>query len=122
MVKNLPANAEDIRYSCSIPESPWRRTCNALQYFSLKNPNDRGAFWATVQRIMQSWTPLKPLSMHTCTYQLHFHPTVHKGFLFSLSCQLLLSFDFFRIVILLSHPSLCVQYSEDKQTETLDCN
>ena len=29
---------------------------NPLQYSCLKNPMDRGAWWATVQRVTQSWT------------------------------------------------------------------
>ena len=38
---------------------------NPLQYSCLKNPMDRGAWWATVHRVAQSWTQLKRLSMHT---------------------------------------------------------
>ena len=37
----------------------------ALQYSCLKNPMDRGAWWATVHRIAKSWTRLKRLRMHT---------------------------------------------------------
>ena len=32
---------------------------NPLQYSCLKNPMDRGAWWATVHRITKSWTRLK---------------------------------------------------------------
>ena len=39
---------------------------NPLQYSSLENPVDRGAWWAAVHRVTQSWTLLKLLSMHTC--------------------------------------------------------
>ena len=39
---------------------------NPLQYSCLENPVDRGALWAAVHRITQSWTRLKRLSMHTC--------------------------------------------------------
>ena len=35
---------------------------NPLQYSSLENPLDRGAWWATVHRIAESWTWLKQLS------------------------------------------------------------
>ena len=37
---------------------------NPLQYCCLKNPVDRGAWWATVQGVAKSWTWLKWLSMH----------------------------------------------------------
>ena len=32
----------------------------------LENPMDRGAWWAAVHRVAQSWTQLKQLSMHAC--------------------------------------------------------
>ena len=37
---------------------------NPLQYSSLENPMDRGAWWATVCRVAKSWTEMKQLSMH----------------------------------------------------------
>ena len=37
---------------------------NPLQYSCLENPVDRGAWWAAVHGIVQSWTQLKRLSMH----------------------------------------------------------
>ena len=45
----------------SIPESdrsPGERNGNPLQYFCLKNPMDRGAWQATVQRLQKSHTQL----------------------------------------------------------------
>ena len=50
MLKNLPANAGDVRDSDSIPGSgrfPGGEHGNALQYSCLENPMDRGAWWAT---------------------------------------------------------------------------
>ena len=38
---------------------------NPLQYSCLENSVDRGAWWAAVHGIAQSWTQLKQLSMHT---------------------------------------------------------
>ena len=32
---------------------------NPLQYSCLENPVDRGAWWAAVHRVAQSWTQLK---------------------------------------------------------------
>ena len=53
-VKNLPANAGDVRDSGSIPgleRSPGRGHGNPLQYFCLKNPMDRGDWRATIHRV-----------------------------------------------------------------------
>ena len=55
-VKNLPANAGDIRDTGSIPElgrSPGRGHGNPLQYSFLENPMDRGARRATVHRVAE---------------------------------------------------------------------
>ena len=41
-------------------------TGNPLWYSCLENPVDRGAWWASVLRVAQSWTWLKQLSMHAC--------------------------------------------------------
>ena len=46
VVKNLPANAEDIRDTGSTPglgRSPGGEDGNPLQYPCLENPRDRGA-------------------------------------------------------------------------------
>ena len=44
-----------------------RRNGNPLQYSCLKNPVERGAWWAVVHRVAQSQTRLKWLNMHACT-------------------------------------------------------
>ena len=57
VVKNLPANAGDIRDMGSIPgsgRSPEGGHGNPFQYSCLENPMDRGAFWAIVHRVTQS--------------------------------------------------------------------
>ena len=72
MVKNLPANAGDIRDMGSIPgsgRSAGGGHSNPLQYSCLENPMDRGAWWVIVHRITQSWTQIKLLSMHVCTQE-----------------------------------------------------
>ena len=58
-VKNPPANAGDTGDMGSIPGSG--RTSgegngNPLQHSCLKNPMDRGAWWATVKRILRILT------------------------------------------------------------------
>ena len=69
MLKNLPANAEDVRDMGLIPglERSARGGCgNPLQYACLENPMDRGAWQATVHGVTQSWAQPKHLSMHAC--------------------------------------------------------
>ena len=59
VVKNLPANAGDIRDAGSIPgsgRSPGERNGNPLQYSCLENPMDRGAWQATVHSVTESDT------------------------------------------------------------------
>ena len=59
MVKNLPANAGDVRDMGSVLGSgkfPREGNGNALQYSSLENPMDRGAWPATVHGVAKSGT------------------------------------------------------------------
>ena len=56
MVKNLPANAGDIRDVRSIPESerfPGGGHGNPLQYSCLENLMNRGAWQVTVCRVLE---------------------------------------------------------------------
>ena len=58
-VKNMLANARDAGDSCLIPgsgRSAGRGNGNPLQYSSVENPMDRGAWWATIQRVAKSHT------------------------------------------------------------------
>ena len=70
MVKNLSANAEDIRDVGSIPGSgstPGRGHGNPLQHSCLENPKDRGVWGATVLRVSQSqlnWLRMNATSGH----------------------------------------------------------
>ena len=74
VVKNLPANAGDTRDAGSFPGlgiSPGLWNGNPLQYSGLKSPRDRGACWAAVYGVTQSWTRLTWLSssnpfQHSC--------------------------------------------------------
>ena len=68
MVKNPPANAEDVRDVGSIPESgrsPGGGHGNSLHYSCLENPIDRRAWWATIYGVSKSQTPPKRLSTDT---------------------------------------------------------
>ena len=57
VVKNLPANAGDIRDVVSTPglgRYPGGGNGNPLQYSRLENPMDRGAWQAAVHRVTRS--------------------------------------------------------------------
>ena len=57
VVKNLPAQAGDTRDAGLIPGSgiyPGGRNGNPLQYSCLRNPMNRGAWWATICRAAKS--------------------------------------------------------------------
>ena len=59
MVKNLTANAGDIRDAGPTPglgRSPGRGHGNPFQYSCLENSMDRGAQWATVHGVSESGT------------------------------------------------------------------
>ena len=61
MVKNLPANAGEVRDKGSIPgpgRSPGGGHGNPLQYSCLENPMDRGARWAAGRGVTKNWTRL----------------------------------------------------------------
>ena len=65
MVKNLPANAGDLRDVASIPgsgRSPEGGYSNPPQYSCLDNSIDRGAWWPTVHQVTKSRTQLKQLN------------------------------------------------------------
>ena len=67
MIKNLPANAGDIRNSGSIPGSggsPGGGNDNPFQYYCLKNPMDRGALQSTVHSVPESQKTEATLHTH----------------------------------------------------------
>ena len=62
VVKNLPANAGDVRDEGSIPglgRSPGEGHGNPVQYSCLENHMDRGTWQAMVHRVAKSRTRLK---------------------------------------------------------------
>ena len=61
VVKNQPANAEDIRdvgLNLGLGRSLGEGNSNPLQYSCLENPMDRVAWQATVHGVAKSWTRL----------------------------------------------------------------
>ena len=85
VVKNLSANAGDIRNAGSIPgsgRSPGGGHGNPLQYSCLGNPMDGGAWQAAVRGVTESWTRLKRLgtaqqSLKDCSLQPERHRRAH---------------------------------------------
>ena len=63
-IKNLPANAGDVRDAGLIPgsgRSPGEGHDNPLQYSCLENPVQKGTLWITVHRVSKSLTQLRQL-------------------------------------------------------------
>ena len=61
VIKNLPANAGDVRDAGSIPglgRSPGGENGNPFQYSCLENSMDRGAWRAEVHGVSKNWTQL----------------------------------------------------------------
>ena len=71
VVKNLSANARDIRDAGLIPgsgRSPGGGHGNPLQYSCRENPVDRGDWWAAAHGVTKSWTRLEGLTQHSTIY------------------------------------------------------
>ena len=51
-----------------LGRSPGRGHGYPLRYCCIKNPMDRGAWWATVHGVSKNWTWLKLISMHAHTH------------------------------------------------------
>ena len=65
MVKNLPANTEDIKDLGSIPglgRFPGVGNGNPLQYSFLENSMDRGAWWTTAPGVPKELDMTKQLN------------------------------------------------------------
>ena len=58
VVKNPPASAGDVGLIPGLGRSPGEGNGNPLQYSCLENPIDRGAWWAIVHKVAESWTGL----------------------------------------------------------------
>ena len=62
---HLPLNTVTTQHnlsSLSLWAPDWKGDGTPLQYSCLENPTDRGAWWAAVHGVAQSWTRLKWLS------------------------------------------------------------
>ena len=59
VVKNLPANAEDLGSIPWFGRSPGEGNGNLLQYSYLRNPLDEESCRATVHGVTKNWTQLR---------------------------------------------------------------
>ena len=90
VIKNPPANAGDERDLISIPESGRSLGVgngNPLQYSSLENSTDRGAWHAAVHGATKSWTRL---SNWAHVLYLDFKLPIYQAWFFILPASLLL--------------------------------
>ena len=74
-VKNLPVMQETqetcVHSITGLGRSPGGGYGDLLQYYSLENSMDRGAWQATVHMVAKSWTQLKPTEhTHSTSYEL----------------------------------------------------
>ena len=67
VIKNTPANAEDVGSIPGSGRSPGGGHGNPFQYSCLENLMDREAWWVTVHSVAKSRTRLKQMSMYACT-------------------------------------------------------
>ena len=80
VVKNPPANAEDVWDTSLVPESgrsPGREHGNPLQYPYLENPMNRGAWWTTVHRVATQ--PTQPSVGHNWSNLAQHKVRVEEG-------------------------------------------
>ena len=68
MVKKIFLQCRRCRFDPRSERSTGGGHGNPPQHSCLENHMDRGAWWATVHVVTQSWTRLKQLSMHAQTH------------------------------------------------------
>ena len=69
MVKNLSASAGEIGSIPELGRSPGEGNGNPLQYSCLKNPMNKGAWWATVHEDLKVLDMTGRLSTHTQNFR-----------------------------------------------------
>ena len=68
VVKNPPANAGDRGLIPGSGRSPGEGNGNPLQYSCLRNPMDRGTWWAIVHGVTEEWDMTWQLSNNSNMY------------------------------------------------------
>ena len=74
VVRNLPA-VQGGGFNPWVGKIPWRRNGSPLQYSCLRNPMDRGVWWATGCRVAKSQMGLS-VRARACTHT-HTHTHTH---------------------------------------------
>ena len=107
VVKNTPANAEDMGLIPGSERAPGEGNSNRFRYSCLGNPMDRGDWWATVHGVRKdtdmtcNWTTTSKSLHHTFSiYAISFINLLNKveplgwSFQFNSSCDLVSSVSF----------------------------
>ena len=77
LLKSLPLALVNMTWKyvlCRCYQVKGEGNGNPLQYSCLENPRDRGAWWAAVYGVAQSWTQLKRLSSSSSIKWRQSHP------------------------------------------------
>ena len=78
VVKNPPANAENVGLIPDWGRPPGGGNGNPLQCSCQENPMDRGALWAKVHGVTKSWTQLNRQQREMCaTYGIIYICIIH---------------------------------------------
>ena len=115
VVKNLPANAEDIGLISGLRRFLGEGNSNTLQYSCLENPMDRGAWRATVHGVTKNWTWLSDWAQYSTEQNLAFWVHTASSYLFSfyiLVFQLYVLESFLGVTFILRSLSLPFHYQE----------
>ena len=86
VVKNPPANADDLRdMGLIIEKIPWKRKWQPVPLFLPGESQGQRGWWGTVHRVAQSWTQLK--GQHSTAQHILLISTTLLSFLFFLVKQ-----------------------------------
>ena len=106
--KASACNARDPGLIPGSGRSPGEENGNPLQYSCLENPTDRGAWWATVHGVAQSWIPPND---YTFTFMAcHKTSTVNSGPRSIFLWSKILALEYNRAMLKSKFPHLLVNY------------
>ena len=99
------------RFDPWVERSPGEENGNLFQYSCLGNSMDRGAWWATVHRIMESDTTQPPKQQFTNNISSVWGK-IHSRFSMAsaVTCSPTLSYSWLHLLIMISSGPLCYKY------------